>query len=99
MSQEIPDAKGLEAVWAVVAKCTRKVREMYADFHTREAEVLEGIEREKAKRRQATSTGGAKPQLVDARPQAEGGKSRDSVAEAVGIGSGCDLSRAPGARG
>ena len=59
----------------------------------REAEVLERIEIARAKKREATSIGGAEPHLVDGGPQAEKGKSRDVVAETVGIGSGCQYSR------
>lgn len=51
------------------------------------ARRLEKIESVKARERQATSTGGANPQLVETFPQAEG-KVRDVVAEKVGIGSG-----------
>ena len=52
------------------------------------ARQLERIERVKAKERQATSTGGANPQLVENFPQGEDTKTRDLVAEKMGIGSG-----------
>ena len=53
-----------------------------------EAEQLQAIERERARERQATSTGGVEPQLVETFPQADKGKTRDKVAAATGIGSG-----------
>jgi ParB family chromosome partitioning protein len=53
-----------------------------------EAEELEAVERERARRRQATSTGGARPQLKEKFPEAEKGQTRDKVAAAVGLGSG-----------
>lgn len=49
---------------------------------------LERIEAAKAKERQATSTGGSNPQLVQKFAQAEQTKTRDMVAEKLGIGSG-----------
>src|SRR5690606_16097262 len=45
-----------------------------------EAEELEAVERERARRRQATSTGGARPQLKEKFPEAEKGQTRDKVA-------------------
>ncbi len=60
-----------------------------------EAEELKAIETERARVRQATSTGGPRPQLVEMLPQAEDkGKTRDRVAEAVGIGSGRTYAKA-----
>ena len=53
-----------------------------------EAEQLEAIERERARGRQATSTGGNEPQLKETFPEAEKGQTRDKVASAVGLGSG-----------
>jgi len=50
-----------------------------------ETRALKKIESEKAKERQTTSTGGSDPQLVENFPQAEKGKTRDKVAEKVGI--------------
>jgi hypothetical protein len=48
-----------------------------------------GIEREKqlaaeAKKRQATSTGGSKPQLQERIPEQEKGQARDKAAEMLG---------------
>ena len=57
-----------------------------------EADELRDIERERARQRQATSTGGNNPQLVDICPQA--GKTRDAIASQVGIGSGRTYDRA-----
>jgi hypothetical protein len=48
------------------------------------AEMLPLMEAE-AKQRQATSTGGSKPQLVELFPQADAGKSRDQAGKAVGV--------------
>lgn len=50
----------------------------------REAAALVDIEKQRAKRRQATSTGGAEPQHVETLPQAEG-RTRDVVGEKVGM--------------
>lgn len=52
------------------------------------ARQLERIERVKAKQRQATSTGGANPQLTENFPEGENAETRDIVAEKMGIGSG-----------
>lgn len=52
------------------------------------ARQLERIERVKAKKRQANSTGGANPQLSQNFAEAEKGKADDLVAEKLGIGSG-----------
>lgn len=52
------------------------------------ARQLERIERVKAKERQATSTGGANPQLTENFPKGENAETRDIVAEKMGIGSG-----------
>lgn len=52
------------------------------------ARRLERIEAAKAKERQATSTGGSEPQPVQKFAQAEQTKTRDVVAEKLGIGSG-----------
>ena len=60
----------------------------------REAQVLIDIERQKAKKRQATSTGGDKPQLVAEPPQAEKGKTRDIVAKKLKMKSGREVERA-----
>lgn len=60
----------------------------------REAQVLIDIEKEKAKKRQATSTGGDKPQLVAEPPQAEKGKTRDIVAKKLKMKSGREVERA-----
>jgi len=60
----------------------------------KEIEAWENIEKEKARKRQATSTGGNTPQLRDSGPQAEEGKSRDILAERVGLGSGRTYERA-----
>lgn len=49
---------------------------------------LERIESLKAKERQATSTGGFNPQLMETFPQAENGAVRDIVASKLSIGSG-----------
>ena len=46
------------------------------------------VQSAKAKERQATSTGGSNPQLVHKFAQAEQTKTRDMVAEKLGIGSG-----------
>jgi ParB/RepB/Spo0J family partition protein len=52
----------------------------------REASALLRVERERAKRRQATSTGGSTPQLQEHVPEAdEKGQARDKVGEALGI--------------
>jgi hypothetical protein len=42
-------------------------------------------EKKEAKKRQATSTGGATPQLRETFPQAENGKSRDKAGASVGV--------------
>lgn len=60
----------------------------------REAQILIDIERQKAKKRQATSTGGDKPQLVAEPPQAEKGKTRDIVAKKLKMKSGREVERA-----
>lgn len=60
----------------------------------REAQTLLEAEREKAKSRQATSTGGAIPQLVAELPQAVNGKSRDIVAKKLHMKSGREVERA-----
>ena len=60
----------------------------------REAQMLLEVEREKAKSRQATSTGGAIPQLVAEPPQAVNGKSRDIVAKKLHMKSGREVERA-----
>lgn len=52
------------------------------------ARRLERIESLKAKERQATSTGGFNPQLMETFPQAENGAVRDIVASKLSIGSG-----------
>ena len=52
------------------------------------ARRLEKIESIKAKERQATSTGGANPQLVQNFAEADANKTRNIVAEKLGIGSG-----------
>ena len=52
------------------------------------ARRLERIESAKAKERQATSTGGSEPRPVQKFAQAEQTKTRDVVAEKLGIGSG-----------
>ena len=49
----------------------------------REAEVLMEVERERAKERLKTSSGGANPLPVERIPQA--GKSRDIVGEKLGV--------------
>ena len=51
------------------------------------ARRLEKIESVKARERQATSTGGANPQLVETFPQADNGEVSEIVAEKLGIGS------------
>lgn len=53
-----------------------------------EAEALEAIERERARERQAHGRTAPGKTLVETFPQASEGKTRDKVAEAVGIGSG-----------
>ena len=60
----------------------------------REAQILIDIERQKAKKRQATSTGGDKPQLVPETAQAEKGKTRDIVAKKLKMKSGHEVERA-----
>lgn len=60
----------------------------------REAQMLLEVERGKAKSRQATSTGGAIPQLVAEPPQAVNGKSRDIVAKKLHMKSGREVERA-----
>ena len=52
------------------------------------ARRLEKIESIKAKERQATSTGGSTPQLMQTFAEADNGTVRDVVAEKIGIGSG-----------
>lgn len=52
------------------------------------ARRLEKIEVLKAKERQATSTGGSTPQLMQTFAEADNGTVRDVVAEKIGIGSG-----------
>lgn len=52
------------------------------------ARRLEKIESVKARERQATSTGGANPQLVQNFAEADTNKTRNIVAEKLGIGSG-----------
>lgn len=52
-----------------------------------EGKEVEAIEAARAKQRQATSTGGLSPQLMENLPQAEG-TTRDAVAQAIGLGSG-----------
>lgn len=52
------------------------------------ARRLERIESLKARERQATSTGGKNPQLMQKFAQAETGTVRDVVAEKLNIGSG-----------
>lgn len=47
--------------------------------------AVEKLYAAEAKERQATSTGGSKPQLVAELPQAEKGKSRDKAAAVVGV--------------
>lgn len=73
-------------------------REKTVEQKAREAKALKIAESEKAKRRQATSTGGTRPQLVAISPQAEKhiaqGKSRDIVAKKVGLKSGREVDRA-----
>lgn len=59
----------------------------------REAQMLLEVEREKAKTRQATSTGGAIPQLVPKTAQAVNGKSRDIVAKKLHMKSGHEVER------
>ncbi len=61
-------------------------------------EELEAVERERARRRQATSTGGAQPQLKEKFPEAEKGQTRDKVAAAVGLGSGRTYDKAAGVK-
>lgn len=56
--------------------------------------MWEEIEKGKAKKRQATSTGGKEPQLRDNVPQDEEGRSRDIIAEKADIGSGRTYERA-----
>ena len=51
------------------------------------ARRLEKNESVKARERQATSTGGANPQLVETFPQADNGEVSEIVAEKLGIGS------------
>lgn len=55
---------------------------------------LEGIEKQKAKERQKTSTGGINPQLKENIPEADKGQTRDKVAEKIGIGSGKQYEKA-----
>lgn len=73
-------------------------REKTVEQKAREAKALKEAESEKAKRRQATSTGGIRPQLVAKLPQAEKhieqGRSRDIVAQKVGLKSGREVDRA-----
>jgi len=65
-----------------------KQREKTVSQKLAEAEELEAIESERAKQRQATSTGGAEPQLKETFPEADKGQTRDKVADQVGLGSG-----------
>jgi ParB family chromosome partitioning protein len=60
----------------------------------KETDAWKDVEQRKAKERQATSTGGNNPQLRDRCPQAEVGKTRDIIAERVGLGSGRTYERA-----
>lgn len=66
-----------------------------------EGKLWEEIERKKASKRQATSTGGKNPQLMDNVPQAEKqlekGAIRDIIAEKIGVGSGRTYERAKNA--
>ncbi|MDD5511929.1 MAG: MT-A70 family methyltransferase [Dehalococcoidales bacterium] len=52
-----------------------------------EGKALKEIEAVRARERQATSTGGPIPQLVENFPQAEG-RTRDIIAQSIGLGSG-----------
>ena len=61
-----------------------------ADFPPRPAGAVFSLEwrdheREAAKERQGTSTGGSNPQLVETLPQADTGQSRDKAGERVGL--------------
>ncbi|WP_143322754.1 ParB/RepB/Spo0J family partition protein [Clostridium sp. HBUAS56010] len=73
-------------------------REKTVEQKSREAKALKEVEEVLAKKRQATSTGGAKPQLVAVPPhaveQVEQGKSRDITAKKVGLRSGREADRA-----
>lgn len=73
-------------------------REKTMEQKSREAKALKEVEETQAKKRQATSTGGAKPQLVAVPPhaveQVEQGKSRDITAKKVGLRSGREAERA-----
>jgi len=69
------------------------VREKTIEQKIREGKAWEEIEGERARARQRTSTGGAKPQLRDTRPTAAKGRARDAVAERVGLGSGRNYQR------
>jgi ParB-like chromosome segregation protein Spo0J len=61
-------------------------REKTASQIFAEAEKLKEIVRERARRRQATSTGGSNPQLKNLEPEAEKGQTRDIIAKKIGAG-------------
>jgi len=82
----------LEIEQAVIE--SNRQREKTFSQKMNEARELERIERKRAIQRQATSTGGADPQLVQNFAQADSGKTRDKVAGQVGIGSGEQLRKA-----
>lgn len=73
-------------------------REKTVEQKSREAKALKEVEEALAKKRQATSTGGVRPQLVAVPPHAveqiEQGKSRDITAKKIGLRSGREADRA-----
>jgi predicted phage-related endonuclease len=64
-----------------------KRRHLTADQKAAIAVALLPLLEREAKNRQATSTGGAKPQLKANLPEAEKGQARDKAAELVGVSS------------
>jgi ParB/RepB/Spo0J family partition protein len=81
ITSDLTDEMDIEEAVLVSNKQRQKTNEQIA----REFQELKKIEEEKAKKRQATSTGGSNPQLVVNLPQAEKGKSRDLAAEKLGV--------------
>lgn len=73
----------LDKLAALIADNNQRVKSNWQIAE--EASALMEIAAARAKERQATSTGGATPQLVDTCPQADNGKARDDVGEALGI--------------
>jgi hypothetical protein len=82
VSRKAPRPKDVDVLEAIVHANKQRVKT--PEQLAREAQALLRVERLRAKRRLATSTGGANPRPVEPVPQA-GGKARDKVGGALGV--------------